>query len=123
MLYPDYHPIAPKPITINDVYGSGILTQKMPDGWEPTGEFRPTRFGEHWLSADMSMVCNGAYYAPRIILRKLPKRIVFTYVGTKLVSVGDWYQSQDGTMMLLSFFTNRSGDSSGHRRCYIRSEE
>lgn len=126
MIYPDYQPPAPptpKPISITDVYGRAILTHKIPDGWEPTGEFRPPQQGESWLSVDRIAIIDGSFSSPRIILRKLPKRIVFTYVGTRLVSTGDWYQSQDGTMMLLSFFSNRSTEKSEERRCYTRSEE
>lgn len=60
-------------ITVQEIYGTTY--PKIPEGWEPTGEFRPPKGNEVGLS---SIECSAFTYEtdesdrhPRIILRKV----------------------------------------------------
>ena len=60
-------------ITVQEIYGKTL--PEIPEGWEPTGEFRPPKENEVGLS---SIECSAFTYEtdesdrhPRIILRKI----------------------------------------------------
>lgn len=91
----EYH----KTVTVEEIYRPGSLTP--PKGFKLTGEFRPPKAGEHFLS-----VPNGKYdwtlldfsiSSPRLILTEAPIRnqYVFTETGEERhVRKGEWYLSE-----------------------------
>lgn len=73
-------------ITPKDVYGKDII-EKAPEGYEFTGEFRPPKPGDCFLTSasgnDVVELGCLSYrnVSPRLILRKKPK----TYTDTEIV--------------------------------------
>lgn len=83
-------------VTVKDIYG--MDNPSIPDGWESTGELRPpkkddwflTTLTPHPLQADPGWTDSD----PRIILRKKKiKRIIYTQVRTGTPQPGEFYQS------------------------------
>lgn len=91
----------PYEITVESVYGRPEPT--IPYGFEDTGDFRPPKKGDDYLSVGGNrMTCLASDNDPRIILRrKKIKRIIYTQVRTGTPQPGEFYQScnQDGTQM------------------------
>ena len=89
-----------KTITVDEVYKPGATTP--PKGFKLTGEFRPPKAGEHFLSSP-----NGAYdwglvdfsiSSPRLILTEAPvrKQYVFTETGEfRIPEKGEWFSAQN----------------------------
>lgn len=105
-----------KTITVDEVYKPGATTP--PKGFKLTGEFRPPKAGEHFLSSP-----NGAYdwglldfsiSSPRLILTEAPvrKQYVFTETGEeRTVRAKEWYLF-DGQPFLADY----PGDSVAPRK-------
>lgn len=68
-----YEDTVKKVITVRDIYGSDA--PEIPEGWEPTGEFRPSKEGENHLHpyrcASFLSIRDDVQTAPRITLRKV----------------------------------------------------
>lgn len=103
-----------KTVTVEEIYRLGAT--KPPKGFKLTGEFRPPKAGEHFLS-----VPNGTYdwalldfsiSSPRLILTEAPlrKQYVFTETGEEReVRKGEWYLSlADQTQPLQAFVENET---------------
>jgi hypothetical protein len=92
-------------ISVHEVYG--LDNPPLPKGYERTGEFRPPKKGEDYLSPQYggcSTTASGDFNKeiPRIILRKKKiKRIIYTQVRTGTPQPGEFYQSifEDGKQM------------------------
>lgn len=92
-------------ISVHEVYG--LDNPPLPKSYEKTGEFRPPKKGEDYLSPQYGSCVTTASgdfnkEAPRIILRKKKiKRIIYTQVRTGTPQPGEFYQSrtEDGTQM------------------------
>lgn len=70
---PNYAPFAypPKVVTVEDLYHSADnSTEKIPTGYEPTGEFRIPIKGEYYLWCNKEGYVSSFHSDPRIILRK-----------------------------------------------------
>ena len=92
-----------KTVTAEDVYG--IDNPPIPEGLESTGEFRPPRENElylsssnlHPLQAGMDWIDDD----PRIILRKKKrKQIILTEVGVGLPKKGQYWEDRLGNRVL-----------------------
>lgn len=71
---PNYAPFAypPKVVSVNEVYNSPTNSSEMiPEGFEPTGEFRIPLTGEYYLWCNEESYVSGFHTEPRIILRKV----------------------------------------------------
>lgn len=84
-------------ISVHEVYG--LDNPPLPKGYERTGEFRPPKKGEDYLSLQYGVYVTTASgdfnkEIPRIILRKKKiKRIIYTQVRTGTPQPGEFYQS------------------------------
>lgn len=91
----------PYEITVESVYGRPEPT--IPYGFEDTGDFRPPREDEEYLTITGTRgISISEDSSPRIILRKKKiKRIIYTQVRTGTPQPGEFYQSrtEDGTQM------------------------
>lgn len=92
----------PYEITVESVYG--FPEPPVPAGLESTGEFRPSKVHECYLTTYLT-AGYGETDRPRIILRKNKKkikRIIYTQVRTGTPQPGEYYQSlyEDGKQML-----------------------
>lgn len=85
-----------KTVTVKDVYG--LDDPSIPEGYESTGEFRPPK-NEDWFLTNYSIravICSMDWVdeEPRIILRKKKiKRVIYTQVRTGTPQPGEFYQS------------------------------
>ena len=87
-----------KTVTVEEIYCLGAT--KPPKGFKLTGEFRPPKAGEHFLSSP-----NGVYdwalldfsiSSPRLILTEAPvrKQLIFTETGeTRVPKRSEWFIS------------------------------
>lgn len=91
----------PYEITVESVYGRPEPT--IPYGFEDTGDFRPPKEGDDYLSVGGNrMTCLASDNDPRIILRKKKiKRIIYTQVRTGTPQPGEFYplNGENGEMM------------------------
>jgi hypothetical protein len=92
-----------KTVTAEDVYG--IDSPPIPEGLESTGEFRPPRENELYLSSsNLHPVQAGTDWVgddPRIILRrKKRKQIILTEVGVGAPKEGQYWEDRLGQRVL-----------------------
>lgn len=89
----------PYEITVESVYG--FPEPPVPAGLESTGEFRPSKVHECYLTTYLT-AGYGETDRPRIILRKKKiKRIIYTQVRTGTPQPGEFYPSngENGEVM------------------------
>ena len=88
----------PYEITVESVYG--FTEPAIPAGLESTGEFRPSKTGECYLTTYLTPA-HGETDRPRIILRKKKrKQIVLTEVGVGLPKKGQYWEDRLGNRVL-----------------------
>lgn len=90
----------PYEITVESVYGRPEPT--IPYGFEDTGDFRPPREGEEYLTiAGNRGISISEDSSPRIILRKKKrKQIILTEVGTGIPKKGQYWECRLGNRVL-----------------------
>jgi len=100
-----YQPPAPAAITVHNRYGTD--TPSIPAGYKATGEFRPVKKGEtyltiwgkpdHWGSNIMSD-------CPYIILRRVAACIIFRRIPEKRIAhPGEWFETDMGNIVLWNY--------------------
>ena len=118
-------------VTVKEVYTTGY---EVPRGWELTGEFRPPKEGESWLSIRgiaagnktqgvneiLRPQLNHVYDPrPRLILRRAKVKVI-TFRSTGDVRVpkdGEWYQPSMGGQIWKA-----SGELMGYYPIFTRTE-
>ena len=95
------HRRKPKPPTLREVYG--VDRAPIPAGWEWTGEWRPEKNGEDYLTQFGD--CQHSYSnredgRPRLILRERPKKVWFkAEEKARIPHTGDWFYSYKGWVL------------------------
>lgn len=82
-------------ITVKDIYGTD--TPAIPEGWELTGEFRPPKEGEYFLTSSgdgvyRSLRDYGSTLTRLILRRKKVRKVIFTETRRdSQPKAGEWY--------------------------------
>ncbi len=120
-------------VTVKEVYTTGY---EVPKGWELTGEFRPPKEGEKWLSLRGIAAGNKAQDVneslrpmvdwiydprPRLILRRAKTKVItFRSTGDHRVPrLGEWYQPNPPDS---PFYKNHNGTLFGSYPIFTRTE-
>lgn len=92
----------PYEITVESVYGRPEPT--IPYGFEDTGDFRPPREGEEYLTiAGNRGISISEDSSPRIILRKKKrKQIILTEVGVGLPKKGQYWEGRGHSVLYMA---------------------